>query len=66
MEKLLIKSTCYPKNRPDFNTWCKEMRVSVMYEDGSGRGNAHRIMSLWDGVHKFKQIFIKKISTNED
>lgn len=31
MSLLRIKSTVMPENRPDYQTWCQLLRVSLMY-----------------------------------
>jgi hypothetical protein len=41
-------------------------KVSSLYVDREGKNNANRIMSLWDGFAKTKELFIKKIKTEED
>jgi len=61
-----LKSTTYPSERPDFNKWCDMFKVSSLYVDREGKNNANRIMSLWDGFAKTKELFIKKIKTEED
>ena len=55
--------TIYPSSQPSFNEWCKMFNVSSRYEDRTPITNANRIMSLWDGYSKMKEIFILKTKT---
>ena len=57
--------TIYITPRPSFNDWCREFNVSRLYTPRQGIDNAQRIMELWDGFSKCKNIFIK-IKTNND
>jgi len=57
--------TSYPKERPSFNEWCKEFNFGIRYAHREGINNAQRIMSLWDGFAKTKQIFINLKSGND-
>ena len=59
--------TIYTTPRPSFNDWCKEFNVSRLYVPREGIDNAQRIMQLWDGFSKCKNIFVtKKPDNNED
>lgn len=58
--------TCYPMDRPDFNTWCKMFNVSKEYADKTGIQNAQRIMQLWNGYDKMKDIFKNLKSGNDN
>lgn len=61
-----VKSTTYPKERPNFNDWCEMFKVSSMYIDREGMNKANRIMSLWDGFAKTKQYFVSKIKESDE
>jgi hypothetical protein len=52
--------TLIPQHRPPFNEWCEMFNVSRSYVRREGINNAQRIMSLWDGFAKTKELFIKK------
>jgi hypothetical protein len=51
----------YPKDRPSFNEWCQQFKVSSMYADREGINNAQFIMSLWDGYSNMKEFFVKPL-----
>lgn len=57
--------TTIPTDRPSFNDWCKEFNVSRSYQSREGIDNAQRIMSLWDGYSRTKQLFVN-FKTNND
>jgi hypothetical protein len=52
----------YPKDKPSFNEWCSQFKVSSLYTDRQGINNAQRIMSLWDGYTNTKQFFVKPLT----
>lgn len=58
--------TTYPQNRPTFNEWCQMYNVSKGYCDRTGIHNAQRIMQLWNGFSKMKEIFVNTKSGNDD
>lgn len=60
-DKPKVKSI-YPKDRPSFNDWCRQFKVSSMYVDREGINNAQFIMSLWDGYSNMKQFFVKPLN----
>lgn len=59
MQNLKVTTT-YPDQRLEFNEWCEQFKVSTMYVDRTPIMNAQRIMSLWDGFFKMKEMFIRK------
>ena len=65
MQKPTFKTT-YPTNRPPFNEWCEEFKVSTRYIDQSPIENAKRIMQLWNGLLKMKTTFKKPLTQNEE
>ena len=66
MQTLNVR-TIQPVNRPDYNTWCKEFNFGARYARREGIDNAMRIMSLWDGFAKMKEIYIsKKMDESDD
>lgn len=58
--------TSYPTERPTFNDWCKQFNVSRLYQSREGIDNAQRIMSLWDGYARTKQLFVNFKTSNDE
>jgi len=65
MKSNLKVKSIYPKDRPSFNEWCQQFKVSSMYADREGINNAQLIMSLWDGLTNMKEFFVKPLKTAE-
>ena len=63
--QLQVKTTT-PTNRPTFNEWCEQFNVSRLYQSREGIDNAQRIMSLWDGYTKTKQLFVNFKTSNDE
>ena len=57
--------TSYPTEKLSFNEWCRQFNVSRLYQLREGIDNAQRIMSLWDGYSRTKQLFVN-FKMNDD
>lgn len=49
----------------EFQQWCKDLRIGIMYKDRSGRDNAKRMMDQWiereEGMSMYMPEFIRRM-----